>query len=164
MSSPLVFRPRALEQRGYGLGEFWRHPLALLGLAQVLLVLVYLDTVQETVTFWLRHPAYQVAFLVIPTMCYLLWHNYRHYAWQQAASSYLAIAGALVAALVWMAGNLLDILLLRQVGLLLGMYLVVAAGLGLRMTLALAPLLALGIFMVPLGDVLFGQHVDLVVV
>jgi len=130
----------------------WRRPLFLVGAALLVLLAIYAATVAEVISIWTSSDTYQFSWIVIPTFAYLLLHNRAQFRAYQASGSALGIVLAIACALLWVVGELIDIGLLRQLALLLGIMAVVLAGTGRPLFVALVPTLALLVLLVPLGD------------
>jgi len=125
-------------------------------LSVLVLLASYWQTIAETVAQWQANSAYQFAWIVIPTLLYLLWHNRNQFKQHPATGSLLGIPAAALCAALWMAGDMVDIALLRQVALVLGVIAIVLAATGVRLFVALLPTLSVLFFLVPLGDLLLG--------
>jgi len=134
----------------------WQNPLIVLMVSVLVLLVSYWQTITETVAQWQGNSAYQFAWIVIPTLLYLLWHNRNQFKQHPATGSLLGIPAAALCAGLWMAGDLVDIALLRQMALVLGVIAIVLAATGVRLFVALLPTMSVLFFLVPLGDLLLG--------
>jgi exosortase len=111
-------------------------------------------TVSETVSNWNRSQSYKLAWAVVPTLCYLLWHNRRQLATLAPSPSALGIVAAVACGAVWIVGDLLNIAQGRQLAVVAALCAVILAAVGWSAFRALVPHLCLLVFLVPFGDFL----------
>jgi exosortase A len=134
--------------RGWGLA---------LGLLVALLAIVlagYWPTARSMVDTWLRSETFTHGFLIAPIALWLAWHRRRHLQALEPAASWPGVAAFALAACVWLAGDVADVLVVAQFGLIAMIVAVVWAVLGdLAFRQLLFPLAFL-FFAVPVGEAL----------
>jgi exosortase len=138
-----------------GLSPRWRSVLlsALMGCA--LATVPLWGTISDLASIWTNNEAYQYAWLVVPTIVYLL-------AWERrsdtlAISPQPGLAGVLVATIaasLWAVAALANVDLGRHIALALALQGVAMAMLGWNAYWRLFPILALLFFAIPSGDLL----------
>lgn len=118
----------------------------------VLLLPVFWPTLRELTLIWTSN-SYQYAWLVVPTLVYVLgWQHRAAIAPWTPQPGYGGLILALAAALLWAAASLMDIALARHVALLLALHGVLLSALGWGTYRRWWPALALSILIVPGGD------------
>jgi exosortase len=130
----------------------WRHPLFVITAALLIALVAHAATVTETVSLWGSSRSYKFSWVVIPTLAYLLWHNRNHFRTIRPSASLVGVVLTLACALLWIAGDLVNIAFVRQLALVTGIVALVLAGTGRALFFALLPTLLLLFFLVPLGD------------
>ena len=113
-------------------------------------------TVVETAAIWLRSETYAYAWAVLPTLVYLLWHNRNRLTALAPEASMAGVAAAALGAALWIAGDLMNISIVRQFALVASLCAIVLAAVGWSVFRALMPFLAMLFFLVPAGDILLG--------
>jgi exosortase len=111
-------------------------------------------TVAETIAIWNRSETYKFAWVVLPTLAYLLWHNRRRLAMLTPLPSASGIVVATACGAMWIAGDLLNIAEGRQLALVAAICAVVLATMGWSVFRVLLPFLCLLVFLVPTGGFL----------
>ena len=149
--SPLLAQRKTV----FALSPAWRKTCFSGAIAVGLMALVLWPTALTMLASWRDGEAYQHAWLVLPMFVYLM-------GWQ-ARDDLLAatprpdasgIALGVLAALCWCAGELMNVNLGRQFGLVLALQAVAMAAMGWRLYWRYFPMFALLFFMIPSGDVL----------
>ena len=92
--------------------------LAIIVLGALVMFVLHRATVGETVSIWIRTDSYKFAWAVLPTFAYLLWHRRKSWAEAPLGPSFAAIPLALLCALLWAAGELLNIIEVKQFALI----------------------------------------------
>ena len=115
------------------------------------LLIAHTATVSETVSVWSRSETYKFAWIVFPTLAYLLWHNRRRLALLTPSASALGVFAAAVSGIMWIASDLTNITEGRQFAVLAAIFAVVLTAVGWSTFRALLPFLALLLFVVPTG-------------
>lgn len=129
---------------------WWRAAITL-GLGTGVLLVAHRATVSDMVSLWSSNASYKVAWFVLPTLAYVLWHT-RHVLSRQIPSTAptgVALAG--LCSLLWIASDLLGIAEGRQFALLGSVYAVILVSVGWRVFRFLLPFLSLLLFLVPTG-------------
>jgi exosortase len=103
---------------------------------------------------WSHSQTYAFAWIVLPVVGYLLWHNRAHLGEVRPTFSFWALAPAALAAALWLAGELANIAVVREFALVASLCSIVLAAVGARAFRSLLPYLALWFYTVPAGDVL----------
>jgi exosortase len=129
----------------------WGPTLATLVLALAAVLASHAATVESAVSVWLRSNTYTYAWVVLPTLAYVLWHNRRRLAVLPVTGSAWGIVAAALCGLAWIAADWLNISEGRQLALIGGIAAVVLAAVGPAAFRALMPSLALLVFLVPTG-------------
>ena len=112
-------------------------------------------TLRELATFWLNNPSYQFAWLVVPTLMYLLWERHGpHGPAIHPQPDFTGLPVALAAALCWGAATLMNIEVGRQLACVLIVQGLALSTLGWRAYWTLFPVLGLLFLLVPNGDLL----------
>jgi exosortase len=134
--------------------EPWRNTLLVVAGASVLALIAHRQTVMAAVHVWMHSQTYAFAWILLPVLAYLLWHNRAHLEQVRPAFSLAALAPAALGAALWLAGELANIALVREFALVASLCAIVFAAVGARAFRALLPYLAVLFYMVPAGDVL----------
>lgn len=112
-------------------------------------------TLLELATFWTNNRAYQVAWLVIPMLAYLLWERHRPDA--AAIDPQPDLTGlpvAVAAAVIWAAATLMNLDVGRQFAVVLVLQGLALTTLGWRAYWTLFPVFGLLFLVVPNGDLI----------
>lgn len=128
--------------------------LALLAIAQSAMLALHADTVRDAVSIWNSSSMYQIGWVVVPTLAYLLWHHRRRLSELPLTGSGLGVLAAAGCAFLWAVGELANIAEVRQFGLIAGICATVLAALGWVSFRVVAPFLALLVFLIPTGSFL----------
>lgn len=121
----------------------------------LLSIIAYWNALASLVGTWNSSQTYQYSWLVLPFLVYLLgWHERTNIRYLRPHPDGYGIFVAFLAALGWLAADLINIDLGRQLAFILGIHGVVMAALGWRAYGRLAPPLYLMFFMIPSGDLL----------
>ena len=132
----------------------WAASLWALALVLGLLLLAYRDTVAGMVTIWSRSDTFAHGFLVAPISLWLIWRQRRELAMLTPRAQPWMLVPMVLAALLWLAGELVVVNAARQFALVAMLVLAVPAVLGLAVAhRMLFPLLFL-FFAVPFGEFL----------
>jgi exosortase len=137
------------------MAQDWKQTLLGLGVGCFLTVLILWPTLQSLTQVWRSNQAYQFAWLVLPLIVYLLgWHNRPGTLLIRPQPDLSGVAVASIAAVGWIASDLMNIDAGRQFSFILAIQGVCMAALGWRAYWRLSPTLLLMFFMVPSGDFL----------
>lgn len=135
-------------------------PLASLGVpaavaAALLSVLsLHAETVGQAVSVWRSSETYSFAWIVLPTLAYLLWNDRVRVAGLRPVGSVTGVMLAALFSALWLAAELVNVAEGRQLAVLAISYAVILAAVGRQVFVALMPFLALLIFLVPTGGFL----------
>lgn len=132
----------------------WGPALGAIALGLTTILFVHGETVMAAVSTWSSTSTYKYAWAVIPALAYVLWHNRQHVAGLTPSGGALGVLAAAFCALAWIASDLSNIAVGRQFALVAAIGAVVLAAVGWRIFRALAPMLALLVFLVPSGSAL----------
>lgn len=95
----------------------WIRSAVLAGLASLVILGLFWPTAWSMVEIWSRSDTFAHGFLIAPITLWLVWHR-RHYLAAVAPQfSWLGLAAFLAAAVVWLAGDVADALVVAQFGL-----------------------------------------------
>ena len=128
--------------------------LAALALALAAMLGTHAETVAHAVSVWNSSDTYQIAWVVLPTLAYLIWHHRARFGAAPLTGSALGVLAAGVCAVLWMAGDLMNIAEARHFALVAGICATVYAALGWPFLRMVAPFLTLLVFLVPTGTFL----------
>lgn len=135
------------------MAQEWRRALRGAAAGCFLAALILWPTLVSLVQVWGSNQAYQFAWLVVPVMAYLLgWHHRTATLSVHPEPDLSGVAVAIVAALCWIASDLMNIDAGRQLAFVLVMQGICMAALGWRSYWKLSPVLCLMFLMVPWGD------------
>jgi exosortase A len=154
-----VFRPSILPATTEG---SWPKALILIGAFVVWLVVWYWDTVLSMASTWYRSVTFTHGFLVFPIAGWLVWRMRRELAAlvPGLSTSWLPALAMLAAALLWLAGDLADVLAARQFAwvtlLIAGIWWIVGNDVARRLAFPLAFLY----FAVPIGEFLIPTMIE----
>lgn len=157
LQQPFIFRARPTDS-----GDVPPHPptiqmpglLAASAAGFALLSLAFWPTFTGMVDTWAGRESWQYAFLVLPVFVYLVGWEFREELLRQPIiPGWSGLWLALPAGLVVLSGEILDINLGRQIGLVLCYQAIILAAVGGRTYLKYLPLWALLFLMVPYEDI-----------
>ena len=132
----------------------WRMHLAALAVALVLLLSVFHQTFWSMVETWSRSETFAHGFLIVPIVLFLLWRQRRTLAAmtpQPFPAAVVVLAGF---AFIWLLGELVDVISVRQFAAVLMIPALVWLLLGTRIVWQLQFPLAYLLFAVPFGEFL----------
>src|SRR5215470_11055346 len=110
----------------------WAHALTGIGLGLALLLVAFRTTAMELVSIWNTNSTYGYAWLVVPTLIYLVWHHRRRFSSCRPTWSLVGIAGAGCCGIAWLASDLASIGLGRQFSFVAAIPCIVLAAVGSR--------------------------------
>jgi len=117
---------------------------------------LFSSTIESMVAIWWRSDTYSHGFLIAPISAWLIWRQ-RHRLEDLTTDIYWpALLGVMVAGFIWLAGQLVDALVVQQFALVLLWICGVVHLLGIRVSKPLAFALLFLFFMVPVGEDLVG--------
>lgn len=143
---------------GWDARSLVRHPwfpalvAVTLGIAGVLGA--HAPTVIEIGGTWASSTTYQYGWAVLPTLGCVLWCSRRRLAATSPAANLIGVAAATLAALLWLAADVLNVSEGRQVALVGSVAAIVMAAVGWQVFRRLLPFLALLAFVIPTGEFL----------
>ena len=134
----------------------WRAPLISCAVALALLLAVFHQTYWSMVETWSRSETFAHGFLIVPIVAFLIWRQRRALA-ALTPQPFLAAAAVLAGlGFVWLLGELVDVVSVRQFSAVLMVPAVVWLLLGTRIVWQLQFPLAYLLFAVPFGEFLVG--------
>ena len=137
------------------MSQDWKHALLGTAIGCLLATLILWPTLISLTQVWRSNQAYQFAWLVVPLIVYLLgWHHRAATLLAHPKPDLSGVAVAVVAALSWIASDLINIDAGRQFAFVLAIQGICMAALGWRSYWKLSPVLWLMFLMVPSGDLL----------
>ncbi|SEO97777.1 exosortase A [Aquisalimonas asiatica] len=134
--------------------EHWRRPLTLVAAAIALLLVVFHATYWSMVETWIRSETFAHGFLIVPIALFLVWRQRRVLA--DVVPRPFPLAGVVLAGLatMWLLGELVDVISVRQFSVVLMIPAVVWLMLGTHVVWRLQFPLAYLLFAVPFGEFL----------
>ena len=93
----------------------WANALLGIGLGLVILVVAFQATAMELLSIWSNSITYSYAWLVIPVLAYLLWHHRKRFSDDDPTWSLAGIAASAACGVAWLAFDLMNLGLGRQV-------------------------------------------------
>ncbi|MEO7051058.1 MAG: archaeosortase/exosortase family protein, partial [Rhodanobacter sp.] len=140
----------------------WWLAVAVFGVAVVVLLVAYWQTVESLVWVWEHDGTYQYAFLIFPLSAWLAFNLRQEVRANLPAPSVWGLLAVVGLVLAWYAGQLLDVNLIRHFALVALFPALVLACWGWRALWVLVfPLAYLVVFSVPWGDGLVGPLQDI---
>jgi len=137
------------------MSQDWKQALRGMGVGFFITVLLLWPTLQSLTQVWRSNQAYQFAWLVVPLIVYILgWHDRPSTLLIRPQPDLSGVAVASIAAVGWIASDLMNIDAGRQFSFILAIQGVCMAALGWRAYWKLSPTLLLMFLMVPSGDFL----------
>ena len=98
-------------------GAGWIRAASLAVLASLLVLGLFWPTAWSMVEIWSRSQTFTHGFLILPITLWLVWHRRHHLAAVVPEFSWVGLVAFLFAALVWLAGDVADALVVAQFGL-----------------------------------------------
>jgi exosortase A len=141
-------------------GGGWARAATLAVLASLVTLGLFWPTAWSMVEIWSRSDTFAHGFLILPITLWLVWHRRPHLAAVVPAFSWLGFAAFFVAALVWLAGDVADALVVAQFGLVGMLVGGVWAILGSQAARELVFALGFLFFAVPVGEALVPPLMD----
>lgn len=135
-------------------GGGWARAATLAVLASLVTLGLFWPTAWSMVEVWSRSDTFAHGFLILPITLWLVWHRRPHLAAVVPAFSWLGLTAFLVAALVWLAGDVADALVVAQFGLVGMLVGGVWAILGNQAARELVFALGFLFFAIPVGEAL----------
>jgi len=132
-------------------GSRWRLALALLTGVWLALAALFQETLGAMVRTWAVSASYNHGFLVLPISLWLAWRSRDHLRVLVPAVAPIALLPLAAAALLWLAGALVDVLVVQQLGAVAVLVAAAWALLGTPVARALAFPLAFLFLAVPMG-------------
>jgi len=132
-------------------GSRWRLALALLIFAWLALGTLFQETLGAMLRTWAVSASYNHGFLVLPISLWLAWRGWDHLRALAPAAAPIALLPLAAAALLWLAGALVDVLVVQQLGVVAMLVAAAWALLGTPVTRALAFPLGFLFLAVPMG-------------
>lgn len=118
----------------------------------IFIVSIFYQTTFSMVSTWIRSETYTHGFLILPITFWLIWRRREVLSCYQLKANYIALIPLSLAGVVWMLGNLVDVLVVQQLALvamlILGLWVVI----GSRLCKMLMFPLAFLFFAVPMGE------------
>ena len=113
---------------------------------------VFYQTTLSMVSTWIRSETYTHGFLILPIVIWLVWRKRKVLSYCQLEANFLALIPLSLAGVMWMLGNLVDVLVVQQLALItilvLGFWVVMGTYLCKQFMFPLAFLF----FAVPMGE------------
>ena len=113
---------------------------------------VFYQTTLSMVSTWTRSETYTHGFLILPIVIWLVWRKRKVLSYCQLEANFLALIPLSLAGVMWMLGNLVDVLVVQQLALItilvLGFWVVMGSHLCKQFMFPLAFLF----FAVPMGE------------
>lgn len=113
---------------------------------------VFYQTTFSMVSTWIRSETYTHGFLILPIAIWLIWRKRKVLSYCQPEATFLALIPLSLAGVIWMLGNLVDVLVVQQLALIailvLGFWVVMGTQLCKQFMFPLAFLF----FAVPMGE------------
>ncbi|MCG8503046.1 MAG: exosortase [Sphingomonadales bacterium] len=128
--------------------------LAALALASTAMLSAHAETVAHAVSIWNSSDTYQIAWVALPTLAYLMWHHRARFSALALTGSALGVVAAGACAALWLAGDLMNMAEARHFALVAGICATVYAALGWPSFRMVATFLTLLVFLVPTGTFL----------
>jgi exosortase A len=120
--------------------------------ALILLIVAYRETILSIVNVWSHSNTYMHGFLIVPITIWLIWRKRDRLYRTQVAQQPYVIALLLLAVIVWISGNLVDVQIVMHLALITMIPLLVWLFLGRRILYEIAFPLAYLYFAVPIGE------------
>ena len=118
----------------------------------ILILGIFYQTTFSMVSTWIRSETYTHGFLILPITIWLIWRKRKVLACYQLEANYIALIPLSLAGVVWMLGNLVDVLVVQQLALVAMLVLSLWVVMGNRLCKMLMFPLAFLFFAVPMGE------------
>lgn len=125
-----------------------------LGIAVIAVLIAHRETVLEVTGAWSEFSTYHYAWIVLPTMAYLIWHHRGRFTFNASAGSAPGFIAAALCGVLLVASDAINIAEGRQFMLVASIGALALVAVGWAAFRVLAPYLALMLFMVPTGGFL----------
>jgi exosortase len=132
----------------------WQYTLLSLFIGLAILSYGYIDTIIDTVSVWTEVSNYRLGWLVLPTMLLLLFFHRKQIQPITPKASWSGLFYGLIFVMFWIASDLLNISVLRQVALIGMIHALVFTATGGALYRILFPFLTLLLLAVPVWEVL----------
>ncbi|MGQ0558188.1 MAG: exosortase A [Sphingosinicella sp.] len=124
----------------------------MLGAAWAGLLVLFIGDAADLVSVWWNSSTFNHCLLIVPIIAWLVWQRVPHLRSMSPAFWMWGLASIVLGGFVWLVGNVGDINIARQAGLLLMMQGAVLSCLGLRVARVLAFPLLYALFLLPIGE------------
>jgi exosortase A len=118
----------------------------------ILILGIFYQTTFSMVSTWVRSETYTHGFLILPITIWLIWRKRKVLSCYPPEASYIALIPLSLAGVVWMLGNLVDVLVVQQLALVAMLVLSLWVVMGSRLCKMLMFPLAFLFFAVPMGE------------
>ena len=78
---------------------------------------IFYQTTFSMVSTWIRSETYTHGFLILPITIWLIWRKRKVLSFYQPEASFLALIPLSLTGVIWMLGNLVDVLVVQQLAL-----------------------------------------------
>ena len=113
---------------------------------------IFYQTTFSMVSTWIRSETYTHGFLILPITIWLIWRKRKVLSCYQPEADYIALIPLSLAGVIWMLGNLVDVLVVQQLALVAMLVLGLWVVMGNRLCKILMFPLAFLFFAVPMGE------------
>ena len=138
----------------------WRWTaVALIACLGIVLILLW-DTAASAVMKWYTSGTFNHCFLILPISIYLVYERRSQLENMKPTPCYWGLAILIAVGFGWFLGQLTDVLVVRQLGLVLMIQAIILILVGWRIALAFAFPLAYLLFLVPFGEALIPYFQD----
>ncbi|RVU30757.1 exosortase A [Neptunomonas marina] len=138
--------------KSYSFANPWQQHAVWLSCFLVVLAVTFFDTIASMVSVWSRSDTFTHAFLILPISLWLVWGKREALADIAPRHSLLGVVLAGIGTLIWLAGSLVDTLLLQQLGVVIVLIGGIWALIGNEAAKLLLFPLGFLLFMVPMGE------------
>jgi exosortase len=146
------------------LSRSWLLALSYFAAGLLLALIALWPTVLDLARVWMNSEPYQYAWLVLPTFIYVVgWYHRDTILALTPRPTYAGLVVVTVAAVLWVAGDVIDIKFAQHFALVLSVQGIALCALGWQSYRALLPCFLLLFLMVPYGDILQPMLRDLTV-
>jgi exosortase A len=140
--------------------QHWQHAIAALGLILSWTLWLYWDTARAMVVIWFRSETFTHAFLVVPIVLWLVWRARDSLFALTPRSTVSSLCAVLVAAFIWLMGDLVAVNAVTQLALVTLLVLAVPAVLGFSIAWRIFFPLMFMYFAVPIGEFFMPQLME----
>lgn len=131
---------------------YWRKPLWVLLVMLVLFILFFKDSWSAMASIWYRSGTFAHGFLVVPASLWLLWIRRDSYRQLCPQPSYWGVLGVMIGGLLWLAANLVNVVVVEQFALVFVLVCLIWSILGNRVAVSMLFPLFFLFLMVPFGE------------